>query len=251
MSTTLKPVKKQEMFNNYKIGVVIPAYNEELLIADTIKSVPEFVSKIYVINDGSTDRTTEIIDSFSDPRIHHIHHEINQGVGAAIVSGYRQALADNIDVSVVMAGDNQMDPAQIIRLITPIIEDGADYAKGDRLAQPIGMSLWRRIGNRLLTWLTRIALGNWHISDPQNGYTAISRDALKKIGIDNIYPKYGYCNDLLIKLAAYKCKIIDVKMPARYGNEKSKIKYSRFIPSVSWLLIRGWFWRLKVSLLRR
>ena len=241
------------MYSNKTLAVVIPAYNEELLIADTVRAVPEFVDKVYVVDDGSTDRTSEIIQSFNHNRIHCIHHNENRGVGAAIISGYKQALRDNIDIAVVMAGDNQMDPAHMIKLITPIVEGTADYAKGDRLSQlgnQMGMSQWRRFGNWLLTWLTRMAMGNWHISDPQNGYTAISHDALKRINLDTIYPYYGYCNDVLVKLAVCRCQIIDVPMPARYGHEKSKIKYSRYIPKVSGLLLKDFLWKLKMTLLK-
>lgn len=242
------------MYQNKTLGVVVPAYNEELLIAATIRAVPEFVDKVYVVNDGSTDKTSETIRSFNHNRIHCIDHKQNRGVGAAIVSGYKQALKDNIDITVVMAGDNQMDPAHMIKLITPVVEGAADYAKGDRLSLPgnqIGMSKWRRFGNWVLTWLTRMAMGSRHISDPQNGYTAISRKALKRINLDTIYPYYGYCNDVLVKLAVYGCRIIDVPMPARYGHEKSKIKYSRYIPKVSLLLLRDFFWKLKMTLLKR
>jgi glycosyltransferase involved in cell wall biosynthesis len=240
-----------KVYKGHQIGVVIPAYNEELLIADTLRSVPEFVDSVYVVNDGSTDRTAEIIQSFHDPRICCISYTKNHGVGAAIVSGYKQALAGNVDIVVVMAGDNQMDPAHMIKLISPIIEDMADYTTGDRLSLPNynnGMSKWRFFGNSLLTWLTRIAVGNWHINDPQNGYTAISLDALKKIDLDSIYPSYGYCNDLLVKLTVSHCRIVNVPIPAIYGNEKSKINYTHYIPKLSWLLLRNLFWRLKVSL---
>jgi len=233
------------------VGVVIPAFNEEQLIADTIRGVPEFVDKLYVVNDGSTDRTAEIIQSFNHDRTLCINHSGNRGVGAAIISGYRLALQDDMDIVVVMAGDNQMDPVQLSKLVTPIVEGAADYTKGDRLSQSEnqkGMSRWRRFGNWLLTKLTRIATGNWRINDPQNGYTAISHAALKKISAYHIYPGYGYCNDILVKLTACGCKIVDVPMPAKYGHEKSKIKYSRYIPKVSWLLLKDFIWRLRQDL---
>ena len=238
------------MYNGKTVGVVIPAYNEEELIADTIRSIPELADKLYIVNDGSIDRTADIVHSFNHSRLQCIYHEKNRGVGAAIISGYRRAIQDNIDITVVMAGDNQMDPEHMIKLITPIINGTADYAKGDRLSQPgnkIGMSPWRCFGNWLLTGLTRVASGNWHLNDPQNGYTAISQQVLKQIDIDNVYPGYGYCNDLLVKLMAYDCKIVDIPMPARYGHEKSNIKYSRYIPRVSWLLLRDFLWRLKTK----
>ncbi len=242
------------MHNGKTVAVVIPAFNEEELIADTLSSVPEFVDKLYVVNDGSTDRTADIVRSFNHDRIFFIDHSENRGVGAAIVSGYRRALQDNIAIVVVMAGDNQMDPVHMLRLITPIADGTAGYSKGDRLSQPgnqTGMSRWRRFGNWQLTWLTRIASGNWHINDPQNGYTAISREALNRIDLDGVYLGYGYCNDLLVKLRTYGCRIVDVPMPARYGNEKSKIKYSRYVPLVSWLLLKDFLWRLKVQNIKR
>lgn len=242
------------MYQGKTIGVVVPVYNEELLITDTIKSIPEFVDKVYVVNDGSTDRTAEIIQSFNHDRILCINHSKNRGVGAAITSGYKRAQEDNVDIVVVMDGDNQMDPEHMLELITPVVEGMADYTKGDRMSiaeNHKGMSNWRRFGNWLLTWLTRIASRNFHISDPQNGYTAISYNTLKKIKLDSIYPGYGYCNDILVKLCFAGARIISVPMPARYGYEKSKIKYSRYIPKVSWLLLKDFLWRLKVTFLKK
>lgn len=163
-------------------------------------------------------------------------------------------LEDKIDIAVVMAGDFQMDPKYIVDLVSPIIKGTADYAKGDRLTKADyqkGMSPWRRLGNWLLNWLTRMATGNWKLSDPQHGYTAISQKALVRIDVNNIYPGYGYCNDILIKMAAYGLKTVDIPIPARYGYEKSKIRYHSYIPKVSWLLFKGFLWRLKVIILGR
>ena len=234
------------MYKDKTIAVVCPAYNEERLIADTLCSIPDVVDRVYVVDDGSTDRTPEIIQSL-DRNVTYFRHPKNQGVGAAIVTGYKRFLEEGLDIAVVMAGDNQMDPCHLPRLLAPIIEGRADYTKGDRLSKPenkIGISRWRRFGNRLLTWLTRIASGNWKLSDPQNGYTAVTNAALNKLGINSIHHRYGYCNDILVKLTVIGLRIIDVPMPARYGNEISKIRYSQYIPSVSWLLLRDFIWRL-------
>jgi len=237
------------MFKGKKIAVVIPAYNEEQLLIDTIESVPEYVDRIYVVNDGSTDRTGQIMLPLSyKAKIECITHSHNMGVGAAIRSGYCKAINEEMDITVVMAGDNQMDPSYMDKLITAIIEGKADYSKGDRLSQPenhTGMSNWRLLGNWFLTWLTRIATGNWQLTDPQNGYAAISHSALKKINVNTMYSRYGYCNDLLVKLSAAGCRVIDVPIPAKYGNEKSDIIYSTYIPRVSWLLLKDFVWRLK------
>lgn len=241
---------EKTQFNAYNIGVVVPAYNEEVLIQETIDGIPSYVDKIYVINDGSADRTGEIIDQMTDPRIVPIHHEINKGVGASIIDGYKRALDDEMDLVAVMAGDNQMDPAQLPRLIIPIIEGKADYTKGNRLLSKEmrkGMSLWRSFGNGILTLITKIGSGYWHISDPQNGYTVISKDALEELDLDSIYTYYGYCNDLLIKLNVHSLRTIDVSIPARYGREKSTIKYGTYMRKVAPMIFRGFLWRLKMK----
>lgn len=166
------------MYRGRKIGVVVPAYNEEMLIGETLSGIPEYVDKIYVVDDGSTDRTAEIVEEFAkkDNRIILIRHEKNRGVGAAIVSGYKKALEDGMDIVAVMAGDNQMDPAFLPDLLDPIVEGKADYAKGNRLLSPEyrrGMSKWRFFGNSILTLLTKIASGYWQMMDPQNGYLSL------------------------------------------------------------------------------
>ena len=238
------------MYRDHTIAVVVPSYNEELLIQDTLLSVPAFVDRIYAVNDASTDKTREIIESLSkkDTRIIPINHITNYGVGAAIVSGYKQAMNDNQQIIVVMAGDNQMDPEVMPTLITPIIQNKADYTKGNRLLSPEyrkGMSQWRFIGNALLTIMTKFSSGYWKLMDPQNGYTAISRRTLERLNLDRVYPRYGYCNDLLVKLNVFGFRVMDIEMPARYGRETSKIRYVNYIVNVSWLLFRDFFYRLR------
>ncbi len=238
------------LLDMHNIGVVVPAYNEELLIEETINGIPKYVNKIYIIDDCSNDRTPQIIEGMTDPRIVSIRHEKNKGVGAAIVTGYKQALGDNMDIVAVMAGDNQMDPEQLPRLLMPIIEGKADYTKGNRLLSKdfrSGMSKWRSIGNGVLTLITKIGSGYWHIMDPQNGYTAISKHALEVIDLDSIYPYYGYCNDMLVKLNTFEMRAMDIVMPARYGRERSKIKYSRYIIKVAPMIFRRFLWRLKTK----
>ncbi|MCK4250313.1 glycosyltransferase family 2 protein, partial [candidate division WOR-3 bacterium] len=134
--------------------------------------------------------------------------------------------------------------------LEPIIERRADYTKGNRLLSPeyrSGMTKWRFLGNSMLTFLTKIGSGYWQMMDPQNGYTATSRSVLERIDIDSIYPYYGYCNDILVKLNVYGYRVMDIVMPARYGNEKSKISYSKYIVKVSLMLLRDFFWRLKMK----
>ena len=238
------------MYKEHSIGVVILAHNEENHIKDTIETLPVFVDKIYIIDDGSTDKTAEIIKMFTDQRIHLLQHEINKGPGAALVSGYKAALKDEMDIIVKMDGDNQMDPEQLPNLVEPVIEGKADYTKGNRLLSPeyrTGMTKWRFFGNSMLTFLTKIGSGYWQMMDPQNGYTATSRSVLERIPLDSIYPYYGYLNDILVKLNIYGYRVMDIVMPARYGRERSSIKYSKYIVKVSLMLLRDFFWRLKMK----
>jgi len=240
------------VYREHSVAVVVPAYNEELLIRDTLSSIPAFVDRIYVVNDASTDGTQQIIDNFShtDSRMIPIRHEKNLGVGAAIISGYRCALKEGMKITVVMAGDNQMDSHVMPLLLDPIINNRADYTKGNRLLSPEfrrGMSAWRFIGNTILTLMTKFSSGYWKLMDPQNGYTAITHRALERLSLDRIYPRYGYCNDLLVKLNVFSFRIMDVEMPARYGRETSKIRYGNYIGKVSWLLFRDFFHRLRMK----
>jgi glycosyltransferase involved in cell wall biosynthesis len=240
------------LYKGKSIGVVVPAYNEETLIRPTLETVPGYVDRVYAVDDGSIDGTLGVIEDVAsrDQRIVVIKHNPNRGVGAAIVSGYKRSLEDGVDVVVVMAGDNQVDPGRIPDLLDPIVEGRADYAKGNRLMSEEywrGMSGWRTFGNMMLTFLTKLASGYWQIIDPQNGYTAISRKALSMIPLDRVFTYYGYCNDLLVKLNVYGFRVVDVQMPARYGREKSKIRYGSYILRVSWMLLGDFFWRLKMK----
>lgn len=239
-------------YRGKKIAVVVPAYNEELLIGETLAGIPDFVARIYVVNDNSKDRTQEVVEYYAshDPSVVPLRHEANKGVGAAIVTGYKQALEDGMDVMAVMAGDNQMDPAFLFELLDPVIDRKCDYTMGNRLVNPgfrKQMSKWRFFGNAILTLLTKIASGYWQMVDPQNGYTAVSRRALERINLDDIYPRYGYCNDVLVKLNVLGFRVINVPHPARYGLEQSKIRYSTYIVKLSRLLLRDFLWRLKMK----
>ncbi len=183
-----------------------------------------------------------------------IQHPANRGVGAAIVTGYKRCLADGVDIAAVMAGDNQMEPQYLPAVLDPVVEGRADYAKGTRLTDPThlkGMSPWRTIGNFTLRWLTVIASGNRGITDPQNGYSAISRQALEGLDLDALYPYYGYCNDLLIRLSAQRRRIFELPLPSMYHGEVSKIRYHKYIPRVSGMLLRMFLLRITGRLATR
>jgi len=244
------------MYKENKIAVVVPAYNEERFIAQVLTTMPSFVDQIYAVNDASTDCTLEVMQQIAQQngKIAVVNRRRRGGIGAAVTAGHKKALEDRMDVIAVMAGDGQMDPMILDRVLDPIVEGKADYSKGDRLSIPKyreGMPIWRRFGNSLLSFLTKIASGYWCIVDPQNGYTAISWETLRKIDLDKVYEGFAFENDLLVKLNACNARVADVPMPARYRGEKSKIRYSHFIVNTSWLLLKDFIWRIWVKHIRR
>jgi glycosyltransferase involved in cell wall biosynthesis len=236
------------MYLEKSIAVVVPAYNEEALIGKTLGSIPEIVDKIIVVNDASKDKTRDIVSEKAqeDNRIILLEHEVNQGVGGAIVTGYKAALDLKIDVSVVMAGDAQMDPKDLVRIIEPVATGSADYTKGNRLFYGDAWHMiphHRYMGNAFFSLMTKMASGYWHIADSQSGYTGISLIALQRINLDKIYKRYGMPNDILIKLNQHDFRVRDVHIrPVYHVGEKSGIRIYQVIPRISWLLFKG-FWR--------
>ncbi|MDD2471585.1 MAG: glycosyltransferase family 2 protein [Dehalococcoidales bacterium] len=211
--------------------------------------MPEFVDRIYVINDASTDRTEEIAATLarSNNKVKVISHKRNRGVGGAITTGHSLVLKDKSDVAAIMAGDNQMAPEYLSGLLEPVVNGIADYAKGDRMSCPEHnetMPRFRRFGTRLLTILTRISSGYWHINDPQNGYTVISATALSKIPLHRLNSGYAFENDMLVHLNLIGAKVMDVSHPAVYNGQCSCICYPRFVVKTSWILLKRWIWRL-------
>jgi len=239
------------MYKEKSISVVIPAYNEEKLIVKTINTIPTFVEKIVVINDASKDNTSKIIEEIKkdNPKIISINHKKNQGVGGSIASGYKWSRDNGIDISVVMAGDAQMDPDDLPNLLDEIIDNGADFVKGNRLLTPDvrkSMPKLRFFASQVLSLLTKIASGYWNIIDPQCGYTAINKKTLHKINWDKLYKRYGQPNDLLVKLNVANAVVRDVEIKPIYNiGEKSGIKYGQLIFSLSWLLFKDFLWRIK------
>ncbi|MBO6570715.1 MAG: glycosyltransferase family 2 protein [Kordiimonadaceae bacterium] len=240
------------MYRDKKIGVVVPAYNEETQITKVIETMPEIVDFIVIANDCSTDRTSQIIREhreFATGRIQLIEHTINQGVGAAIASGYKWCRDNNIDIATVMAGDAQMDPKDMPLLLDPVVEGSADYSKGNRLITQNSFDKIPKVrffGNAILSLLTKIASGYWHVSDSQTGYTAINAAALHAIDWDRMYKRYGQPNDLLVKLNVASMRVVDVPVEPVYNvGEKSGIKVGRVIFTIGSLLVRLFFWRLR------
>jgi len=239
------------MYRNKTIAVVIPAYNEEKLIGKVLKAIPTFVDHIVVVDDASRDRTGEVVKAHQkeDSRIIYIPHTKNEGVGGAIITGYKWARDKEIDISVVMAGDAQMDPKDLPKLLDPVVEGEVDFSKGNRLFTG---KAWRVIpkarylGNAILSFLTKIASGYWHVADSQSGYGAVTLEVLKTLDLDRIYKRYGMPNDFLVRLNVYRFRVRDVPVNPIYGiGERSGIKIYKVVFTLSFLLLKLFLWRLK------
>ena len=237
------------MLEGKSLAVVVPAYDEEELVATTIRGIPDFVDRIIVVDDASRDGTADAARAAGDARVEVVTHERNAGVGAAIVTGYRRAVAEGIDVVCVMAADSQMDPDDLEGIALPVVRGEVEYAKANRL---VSGQAWeviprsRYLGNAMLSFLTKIASGYWHIADSQSGYTAASREILDQLDLERIYPRYGFPNDMLVHLNVWNARVRDVTARPVYNvGEKSGIKIRKVVPRISWLLIKGFFWRMR------
>jgi glycosyltransferase involved in cell wall biosynthesis len=240
------------MFRGHTVAVVVPAYNERDKIAATIRSIPGYVDHLIVVDDGSTDGTAAVARRQAGRRraggraVEVLEHAANRGVGAAIASGYARALALGAQVTAVMAGDGQMDPADLPRLLEPVVEGRADYAKGNRFAWPGGwrhMPRARLFGNVVLSLATRVSSGYWRLFDSQCGYTAASRHALSAISPDQMFARYGYPNDLLARLGAARARVVDVPVRPVYGPAwRSGLRPARVALPILMLLVRS-LWR--------
>jgi glycosyltransferase involved in cell wall biosynthesis len=237
------------MLDGKTVAVVVPAHDEETQIVATLQGMPGFVDRVYVIDDASGDETAERARAFGDARVEVITHDRNRGVGAAIVTGYKRALAERIDATAVMAGDNQMDPDELEELTTPVVRGELDYAKANRLFTGSAWKLIPRsryLGNAVLSLLTKVASGYWHVADSQAGYTVVSLRMLQLLDLDRVYTSYGFPNDMLVHLNVWNARVRDFPSRPIYGvGERSGIKIRRVVPRISLLLWKGFFWRLR------
>ena len=207
-----------------RVTVVIPAHNESRHIGGVLAAIPSRVSDVIVIDDASTDDTADIVRRCPDPRVILVRHERNLGVGAAMVSGYRRALEQGAEVVVKVDGDGQMHPAQIPALLAPIVDGRADYTKGARFYEwdsLRAMPRWRFIGNLGLSFLTKAVSGYWNLMDPANGFTAIHHAVLERLPLSRLAADYFFETDMLIHLYRVQAVVVDVPMPASYGDEES------------------------------
>jgi len=239
------------MLEGKQLAVVVPAHDEERLLPETLAGIPGFVDRIVVVDDCSRDGTAAVASAAaaSDPRVVVVVHERNRGVGAAIVTGYRRALEERIDVTCVMAADNQMDPADLEAIAGPVARGEVEYAKANRLFTGQAWQViprHRYLGNAVLSLLTKIASGYWHVADSQSGYTAISLPMLERLDLHRLYPRYGFPNDVLVHLNVWNARVRDVPSRPVYGvGERSGIKLWKVVPTISWLLLKAFFWRLR------
>lgn len=225
-----------------KIAVVIPAYRAAAQVAAVVRGVPNWIKRIYVIDDACPENSGAAAKAAGDPRVVVLHRQQNGGVGAAVKTGYRQALDDGFDIVVKMDADDQMDPAYLKALLKPILAGHADYTKGNRfrdLKALRQMPRVRLLGNSVLTFLVKAASGYWQMMDPTNGYTAINRDALERLELDRVSDGYFFESDMLIRLNIIGAVAEDVAIPARYGDEQSSLHIPSIMPVFIYRLIRG------------
>ncbi len=232
------------------VAVLIPAYNEERQIGSVLGSLPEYVDHIVVVDDASTDDTRTVVADLAreDPRIRLVGLDENLGVGGAIAIAYRLARDEGYDIAVTVDGDGQMDPQEMTTLIQPILDDVADYTKGNRLTDAVSWRLIppvRLFGNAVLSLLTKIASGYWLVADSQSGYTAAGRYALEHIDWDSLYHSYGRPNDILVLANMADCRVADVPIRPVYGvGERSSMRILKVTFTISWLLFRRFWWRI-------
>jgi glycosyltransferase involved in cell wall biosynthesis len=230
------------------IAVVIPSYRVTRHILGVIAGIGPEVGRIYVVDDKCPDGSGKLVrEACQDPRVTVIEHDANQGVGGAVISGYRAAIADGARVIVKLDGDGQMDAALIPSFVAPILAGEADYAKGNRffnLEQIRAMPPVRLFGNAMLSLMTKVSSGYWDLFDPTNGYTAIHADAARYLPFDKISRRYFFETDMLFRLNTLGAVVVDVPMDAVYGDEVSSLKVSRVVTEFAAKHVRNFLKRV-------
>ncbi|MEO8742236.1 MAG: glycosyltransferase family 2 protein, partial [Lysobacteraceae bacterium] len=216
-----------------RIAVVIPCYRVAQHVLDVIAAIPAECERIYAVDDACPDDSGKLIQSqCTDPRVQVIFHEKNSGVGGAVISGYRHALDDGMDIVVKIDGDGQMDASLLPRFVAPLLRGQADYAKGNRffdLRNISKMPMIRVFGNAVLSFFSKLSTGYWDLFDPTNGYTAIHANALRMLPLDKLSQRWFFETDLLFRLGTVRAVVQDIPMDARYGNEVSGLRVPRIL----------------------
>lgn len=228
------------MWNDQRICIVVPAFNEQERIAATLAGLPSFVDCVVVVDDASADATAIVVAEGRDPRVELERHTHNQGVGAAIRTGCLAGLERGADILVVMAADNQMDPCDLPALLAPIADGRADYVKGNRFLHPnhTAMPRLRRWGSRFLSALTRLTTG-YVVDDCQCGYTALSASMARRLAWQELWPRYGYPNDLLALLSHVDARVLDVPVRPVYAGEHSGLHAGHVVSIATRIVRRG------------
>ena len=224
----------EPQFYKYCVAAVIPCYRVEREIQSVLQTIPSYIKHIIVVDDASPDSTADLVSASAkeDPRILLIRHPSNQGVGGAMVTGYRKALALEAQIVVKIDGDGQMDMEYLPALLIPLIEGKADYTKGNRFRDFVSlqqMPFIRRVGNMGLAFLAKAATGYWNMFDPTNGFNAIRSDVLSQIPLDSIDRTYYFETSMLANLYLIGAVVKDVPMPARYQGEISSLLIHRIL----------------------
>jgi len=233
--------------NGFRIAAVIPAFRVARQIGGVLRRIPACVDSVFVVDDASPDAVAEAVAAVGDPRVTLLRHDANQGVGGAMVTGFRAALADGAGILVKCDGDGQMDPQDIPALIAPLVEGRAEYAKGCRFQHLRDLSVMPRVrllGNVALTFLTKLASGYWHVLDPQNGFVAVRADFLNRIRYERLSKRYFFENDMLIRLNTIEARVCDVPFPSRYADEPSSLRPGRILFSFPPRLLLGFLRRV-------
>lgn len=231
-----------------RIAVVIPSYRVARSVLDVIRRIGPDISSIYVVDDACPEHSGELVSSTChDPRVRVIRHPVNQGVGGAVMTGYRAALDDGAAIVVKLDGDGQMAPELLPTLVAPLLAGEADYAKGNRffdldgLAPMPAVRLW---GNAVLSILSKLSTGYWNIVDPANGYTAIHASVLRRLPLDKVSRGYFFETDLLFRLNTVRAVVVDVPMDAAYGDEASSLRVTRVLGEFLGKLLRNFAKRI-------
>ena len=217
-----------------RIFIVIPAYRVSRFIVDLVKTIGSDISQIVVVDDACPENSGKIVEKefLGDSRVKVIYHVQNQGVGAAMVTGYKYSLENGADIVVKLDGDGQMDPGLIPALLDPILSGRADYSKGNRffmIESLKGMPALRIFGNSALSFLSKFAHGYWNIMDPTNGFIAIHSLVLERIPLDKLENRYFFENDMLFRLSTLRAVVADVPMDSKYGDEQSSLRISKVL----------------------
>ena len=237
---------------SYKIAIIIPAYRVERDIENVLAGLPAYIKHIIIVDDSSPDSTADLVAALAqkDIRLTLIRHSQNQGVGGAMISGFRKAMELGAQIAVKLDGDGQMDAAHIPALVTPLIHGKADYVKGNRFRDFVSlqkMPFIRRVGNLGLSFLTMVATGYWNIFDPTNGFFAIRTEILDQLPLEKIDKRYFFETSMLANLYLINAFVMDVPIPARYGNETSHLSIRRSLFEFPIKLLRTFLRRILLN----